>query len=80
MPLPEHGVELAGGTRLPSKAARRILAGAADPKHKIPAVGPWLFPELVAPLLSDPRQAVWVVPAQAFNVPEELPRSTAPCV
>ena len=29
--------------------------------------GPWLFPEAIAPLLSSPRQAVWLAPTRAFK-------------
>lgn len=31
------------------------------------AEGPWLFPEYVAPLISSPRQAIWLVPTEAFK-------------
>ena len=31
------------------------------------ADGAWFFPELVAPLLTDARQAVWLVPTEAFR-------------
>jgi hypothetical protein len=33
----------------------------------IVAEGPGFFPDCLAPLLSDPRQAVWLVPAEAFK-------------
>lgn len=29
--------------------------------------GPWLLPELVAPALSDPRQALWLIPSPEFK-------------
>ena len=29
---------------------------------------PWLFPELVAPLLFSPRQAIWLVPTTEFKL------------
>lgn len=29
--------------------------------------GPWLLPELVAPTLSDPHQALWLIPAPEFK-------------
>lgn len=32
------------------------------------AEGPGMFPELVAPLISDPRQAIWLVPSEAFKL------------
>ena len=31
------------------------------------AEGPGLFPECVAPLISSPRQAIWLVPSEAFK-------------
>ncbi len=31
------------------------------------AEGPWLFPDLVAPLLSSPRQALWLNPTEVFK-------------
>jgi hypothetical protein len=33
----------------------------------IVAEGPGLFPELVAPFLSDPRKAVWLIPSEEFK-------------
>ncbi len=36
-------------------------------KPMILAEGPWLFPELVAPLLWSPRQALWLVPTEEFK-------------
>jgi hypothetical protein len=33
----------------------------------IVAEGPWLFPELVVPVLSSPRQGLWLVPASEFK-------------
>lgn len=38
--------------------------------HTTPRVlveGAWYFPELVAPLLSSPRRAIWLVPTEAFK-------------
>ncbi|HEY7834834.1 MAG TPA: hypothetical protein VIG30_14770 [Ktedonobacterales bacterium] len=29
--------------------------------------GPWLFPEAIAPLLTSPRQALWLAPTRAFK-------------
>lgn len=31
------------------------------------AEGPWLFPELVAPALADPRQGLWLIPTPEFK-------------
>ena len=40
----------------------------ALPKRpRVLAEGPWLFPEFVAPLLSTPRQAIWLVPTGEFK-------------
>lgn len=36
--------------------------------------GSGLFPELVAPLISDPRQAIWLVPTEAFKRASALER------
>jgi len=40
---------------------------ARPPGVPILAEGPWFFPEFVAPLLSDTRQAIWLVPTEAFR-------------
>jgi hypothetical protein len=29
--------------------------------------GPWLFPDSVTPVLSSPRQAIWLLPTEAFK-------------
>jgi hypothetical protein len=49
------------------------LAQAMDDLRSLPhdrpivAEGPWFFPDLIAPLLSSPRQALWLVPTDAFK-------------
>ena len=42
-----------------------LLALPAD--RAIVAEGPGCFPEVVLPLLADPRQAIWLVPTEAFK-------------
>jgi len=41
------------------------LAGSVD--RVVVAEGAALLPECVAPLITDPRQAVWIVPTEAFQ-------------
>jgi 2-phosphoglycerate kinase len=49
------------------------LAMAIDDLLRMPndrpivAEGPWFFPDLIAPLLAHPRQALWLVPTAAFK-------------
>jgi hypothetical protein len=49
------------------------LAMAIDDLLRLPddrlivAEGPWFFPDLLAPLLAHPRQALWLVPTAAFK-------------
>ena len=46
-------------------ALEDLLALAKRPP--VLAEGPWLFPELVAPLVSGPRRAIWLVPSAEFK-------------
>lgn len=48
--------------------------------HTMPilAEGPGLLPEAVAPLLSSPRQAIWLVPTEAFKRATQPSRGGAP--
>lgn len=50
------------------------LPGAAP----VLAEGPGLLPECVAPLLSSPRQAIWLVPTEAFKRATQPTRGGAP--
>lgn len=67
-------------TRSPEEMAEQVVASSAErwPLHledvlalpeepPVLAEGPWLLPELVAPLLSNPRQAIWLEPSEAFK-------------
>jgi len=67
-------------TRSPAEMAEQVVSSSAErlpliladvlamPKEPgVLAEGPWLFPELITPLLSDPRQAVWLEPTAAFK-------------
>jgi hypothetical protein len=42
------------------------LLGLPDDRP-IVAEGPWFFPDLIAPLLAGPCQALWLVPTDAFK-------------
>ena len=46
-------------------AVEDLLALPRD--RPILAEGPWFFPELVFPLLADPRRAIWLVPTDTFK-------------
>ena len=50
------------------------LPGAAP----VLAEGPGLLPECVAPLLASPRQAIWLVPTEAFKRATQPTRGAAP--
>lgn len=50
--------------KLPMIIADVLALPAAPP---VLVEGPWLFPEAIAPLLSSPRQALWLAPAHAFK-------------
>ena len=42
-------------------------AGHGEGGQTVLVEGPWLFPALVAPLLSDRREAIWLVPSEGFK-------------
>lgn len=44
------------------------------------AEGPGLLPECVAPLLTDPRQALWLVPTEAFKRATQPTRGGRPAI
>lgn len=56
---------IAFGTERFEMVIEDLLAFPKEPP--ILAEGPWLFPDLVAPLLSRPQQAVWLDPTEAFK-------------
>lgn len=55
-----------------SLAVEDILAMPKD--HPIIAEGPGFFPEAIIPLLSSPRQAIWLAPSEAFKRASHLRR------
>ena len=51
---------------------------ALPPLPPVLAEGPGLLPDCVAPLLADPRQAIWLVPTEAFKRATQPRRGGAP--
>jgi hypothetical protein len=56
---------IASGSERMSMVVEDLLAYPAD--RPIVTEGPWLFPDDILPLLSRPRQAVWLVPSDEFK-------------
>jgi 2-phosphoglycerate kinase len=59
-----HQIVVLGAERA-AMAVEDLLA--LPPGPPILVEGPWLFPEVVAPLLTDSRRALWLVPTEAFK-------------
>ena len=64
---------IASWTERVSMAIDDILAMSSS--SGIVAEGPGFFPERLAPVLSDPAQAIWLVPSTEFKIASAIRRS-----